>query len=152
MSAIKYERGASAALVTTVAAPGNASLAAAAQALSTEYDNSVNLHPLADLELACAFSTSPTTGLMIYAYLVPCEDGTTYADGDATVPPASNLLVGMFVLRSINTAQRLVTRGLLGSGIVLPPTKFKIVVLNTTNQSMSASWAMTLYPYRYQAV
>ena len=152
MSSVKYERGSSAALVTTGSAPGNAVLATAAQALSAEYDNSANLNPLGDLEMVCSFGTAPTAGGLVYAYLIPCEDGTNYTDGDATVAPASNLLVGMFVVRNVTTPQRMVTRGLIGSGIVLPPTKFKIVVQNLASQNVAASWAITLYPYRYQTV
>lgn len=151
-TSLKFERGSSAALVATGSAPGNATLATASKAFSAEYDNSTNLYLFGDVEIACTFGSAPAAGSLINLYLVPCEDGTNYADGDATIAPPSNYLVGQFILRNVNTAQRVVTRGFQNAGISLPPSKFKVVIENIAGQTISTSWAVTLFPYRYQNV
>lgn len=146
MPSIRLERGTSSPLITTGAAPGNATLTSGSRALSAEYDNASGLYLFGDFELSCTFASSPTAGQQVDLFIVPCNDGTNYTDGNASVNPAANLLAGWFNVRAVNTAQILTARGPIGQRIELPPCKFKIVLLNDTSQTISASWALTLFP------
>jgi hypothetical protein len=120
------------------------SLASTGRAISGAIDNTDGAF-FADLELCCTFAVAPTANLPVHVYVVPAVDGTNYADGDASVAPPPNLAVGSFAVRAVNTAQRLVLRG-----IPVPPYPFKLMVENQGGQALTAS-GHTLKYRLYQA-
>jgi hypothetical protein len=133
-------RGISSAMTTELNA-----LASSGRAISSAIDNSSNLDLFDDLELTVTFATAPTADTAIELYLVPSLDaGTSYADGSSTVTPQSALFVGGFVVRNVNTIQRMIVRG-----VALPPGFFKYLVRNGTNQAFPATGS-TLERNSYQ--
>lgn len=125
----------------------NALASGAKSAASTAFDNAnaSNRHLFGTFELYVTYGTAPTAGRTVDLYLLPTVDGTNYADGSASVDPASNLYAGSFVLRNVNTAQRLVL-----AFVELPPTLFKAMVINRGGQAFSASGhtlKMAVYSY-----
>jgi hypothetical protein len=75
-----------------------------------------------------------SAGAYVTLYLVPSVDGTNYTyGGDALTPPAT-CLVGDFVLDATVTA-----RYVSLPCIAIPPTKFKLLVINETGQAFAAS-------------
>jgi hypothetical protein len=85
-------------------------------------------------------------------YLVPAPDGTNYVDGSASVVPPASTYVGGFPLRAVTTQQRIsLAGGLYQSFIVLPPLKFKLLLINNSGQTTAASNNIVkLVPYRLQ--
>jgi hypothetical protein len=114
-------------------------------AVGTEYDNSTNLNMYADFELNVTFGGNATADTTVDLYLIPAADGTNYDDGSATVQPL-NHYVGSFSLRAA-TAHKVVLRN-----IVIPPTKFKVIVYNNgSGQAFPASGStVKMVPYREQ--
>ena len=102
---------------------------------STVWDNSAqgNQYFWGDFELLVTYGTAPTAGQTCDLYMIESVDGTNYADGSATIQVASHY-IGSFVLRAVNTAQRITIRG-----VPLPPCKFKLELLNGAGQAMAAS-------------
>lgn len=115
---------------------------AAAYYLGSEVDNATNKHRWALAELVTTHGTAPTAGKTWDLYLVTAPDGTNYADGDASTTPQYPDRVGSFVVRNVNSAQRRVI------AIPLPPSKFKPLLMNNTDQNSSAN-ATTLKLYAY---
>lgn len=149
MASIKLE----AASVSTVLSTELNSLANAAAALGTEYDNSSNLYLWATFELNVAFGSSPTAGNTVDLYIIPAPDGTNYDDNTTGASGAapSTSYVGGFPLRAVTSAQK-VPMG-VARRIDLPPTKFKIFVVNGSGQAFPASGStVKMIPYRYQSV
>src|SRR5215471_14506151 len=131
-----------AAITTLLSTELNSLGAGSGSALGTEYDNSTNLFIYALFELVATYGTAPTADTTVDLYLCPAPDGTNYDNGSATVQPA-NHAVGGFTLRNVTTAQKYSLWG-----IVLPPTKFKLHVLNNTDQGMAASGnTVKMIPY-----
>lgn len=86
----------------------------------------------------------------VYIYLLPSVDGVNYCFGSDTVAPPSSALVGTFDLDE-DTAARYVTMLEVTNGenrfvILIPPTKFKLLVKNQTGQAFAA----TLNTLRYR--
>ena len=117
------------------------SLAAGSCAVaSTEYDNTTNLYT--DAWVSCSLPTLATgTGApSLDVYLLPLnQDGTTYGDGTAsgTVAPGSAYYVG-----SITWAASLASGTQVGSIQLpagIPPTKFKLAVVNNIGNALAAS-------------
>lgn len=151
MPTVTLLRGTTASLITTGAAPGSGTLASAARsALSAEYDNSSNLYSFADFEFSGSFSVAPTDDYQISLFIIPCLDGSNYADGSDSVEASELLAVAWASVRSVSTAQRLVFSSAFGERIELPPCKFKILVRNETDQTIAASWAISMFPYTWQ--
>lgn len=129
----------------------NALAATSGKAISSAIDNSdiaAGGYLFDDLALEVTFATAPTAGTVVEVYIVPAVDGTTYADGSTTVLPQAALYVGGFVVRAVNTAQKLALRG-----INLPPGLFKYLVQNTTNQAFPATGSkLRRNPYRIISV
>lgn len=150
MASLKLEAGTIATLVSTEAN----SLANAAGALGAEYDNATNLYLFGLLELNVTFGSAPTAGNTVDAYLIPAPDGTNYDDaitGASGSAPISTF-VGGFPLRAVTTAQK-VPLGVGLTVISLPPTKFKLFILNKSGQAFPASGTtIKMVPYRYQSV
>ena len=124
----------------------NSLASAAGSALGTEYDNATNCFLYGLFELTATFGSSPTADTTVDLYLVPAPDGTNYDDGSATIL-AGNHIIGGWNIRAVNTAQKLAMWG-----VPLPPTKFKLNVLNNTDQAMAASGNIVkMIPYGLKA-
>jgi hypothetical protein len=136
-----------AAAITPLTTQLNALASGARSVASSAIDNTSDLNLYVDIDLSVTFGSSPTAGRAVTAYLVPSVDGTNYADGSDTVAPAASLAVASFVVRAVNTAQRLVKRG-----VMLTPGKWKWIILNDTDQAFSASGhVFTSRAYNLQA-
>jgi len=149
MSSIKLE----AASISTVLSTELNSLANNAAALGTEYDNSSNLYLWATFELNVTFGSAPTAGNTVDLYIIPAPDGTNYDDNTTGASGAapSTSYVGGFPLRAVTSAQK-VPLGVVRR-VDLPPTKFKIFVVNGSGQAFPASGStVKMIPYRYQSV
>ncbi|HEX9696330.1 MAG TPA: hypothetical protein VGB64_08450 [Actinomycetota bacterium] len=66
-------------------------------------------------------------GEVVELYFLPTPDGTNYTDGGDSVNPQKALLAFVFETRAVSTQLVLATPAL-----VLPPVKFKPLVINTT--------------------
>ena len=124
-------------------------LAAAAGALTAEYDNGAALNRWADFELYVHdFAAAPVAGGYFSLYLFPAMDGTNYADGedgDGADPNVSSAqLVGVFPIFAGDEDQRV---PLLG--IRLPPFAFKCWIVNNTSQAIPNTDGsfLKMYPY-----
>ena len=152
MASIKLEAGS----IVSVATTELNSLANNAAALGAEYDNATNLYLFGLFELNVTFGSAPTAGKTVDLYIIPAPDGTNYDDnttGASGAAPAT-CFVGSFPLRAVTTAQK-IPLGLAAQGYVqLPPTKFKVfVVNNASGQSFPSSGStVKMVPYRYQSV
>lgn len=149
MSSIKLE----AASISTVLSTELNSLANNAAALGTEYDNSSNLYLWATFELNATFGSAPTAGNTVDLYIIPAPDGTNYDDNTTGASGAapSTSYVGGFPLRAVTSAQK-VPLGVVRR-VDLPPTKFKVFVVNGSGQAFPASGStVKMIPYRYQSV
>jgi hypothetical protein len=142
MADIKYKAGSPAAVMTTELD----GLANNARAISGAIDNTVELD-FWDVELVVTYGTAPSTGGTVELYLVESVDGTNYGDGDDAVAPPATALVGVFPLRAVTTAQRIMLRG-----VMVPPLNFKYVVTNKAGQAMAASGnTLKRLPYKVQS-
>lgn len=96
-------------------------------------ENNSTLDQYADFELVATFASAPTADKTVDLYIVRSVDGTNYEDASATRPPAGGF-VGSFVLDAVATVQRKVI-----PGVMLPPTTFKLLIVNKSGQAMTAS-------------
>lgn len=102
----------------------------------------------ADVELQVTFGSAPTANKTVDVYLIPLSQagGTTYWDSSLTALP-SNLYVGSFPVRNVNTAQIIGLRG-----VPLPPQKFILLINNGTDQAFPASGSKVyIFPYGEQS-
>lgn len=120
---------------TTILGSGLNSLADGAySALGTEVDNETDRYLYGNFELNLA-SLSPTTGAYVALYLVPSVDGTNYPDVSNTRPPGEEYRVGTFTIDTTATSTSLHT----ATNILIPPFKFKCMVLNECNVALNAT-------------
>lgn len=116
------------------------SLADGSNAISAEIANETDLDMFADFELNVTFGTAPAGEQAVELYLIPALDGTNYADGSGSVDPAKALLAGVFEVRAVTSAQRV---GVWG--VRLPPSDFKVLVINEAGQAFPASGSTVQY-------
>ena len=146
MASVKYEVGST---TTVMSDTELGSLAADANAISSEINNSVNLYLFDDVELHIdeGYGGNFADGSGVDLYLVREElDSTGYEDGDDTIdPPAANL-VGVFGNNSDATQVHILRQ------IPIPACKYKYVVINRTGAYSSSIGAneLKIRPYRYQ--
>lgn len=114
-----------------------------ATAATAAIDNSTDRWAYADLELVLGdFATAPSAGGTIDVYILPSLDGTNYATVDGNgVPPAHALLTQLSATDQDN--QRLIALDL-----PVPPTLFKLVVVNGLDQPFPST-ANELKVYRH---
>ncbi len=110
-------------------APTLKNLANGSRKLGSEINNASALNQYGVFELQVRGASSFTAGGYVELYLIPSVDGTNYADGDDSTDPPSSCLAGIFPLRAVNTQQRLTLWG-----VVLPPLKFKPLIINRGSQ------------------
>lgn len=125
------------------------SLADAAGAIGAEIDNSSDKKLYMDVELALNSATGSGADAYAGLYLIPAPDGTNYptppgATG-AQVPP--QYWVGSFLGVDQGGTARQITRSMLRK-IEIPPTKFKMVLVNQLGAALPAS-SNTLKGWRY---
>lgn len=126
------------------------SLADGSGAISSEIDNSSNLKRWGDLEVTQGSSvTSSGTDARIDVYLIPVYDGTNYpVPGSAGTTFTATYFVGS--ISSVDTVGTIAvtsfTNGVLRS-ILLPPTKFKIGLVNELGASFNSSVTVKLRRY-----
>jgi len=132
---------------TAIAGSGTAptlkNLANNGQKIGNEIDNTTTRYLYADWDLLCRFQTAPVVGGYVALYLIPTVDGTNYGDGDDSVAPAVTMWVGNFPVRAVNTAIRVSLRQ-----IVMPPGKFKPLVVNKSGYAMTNTDAENVLSYR----
>lgn len=127
------------------------SLADGSGAISSEVDNSTGLYQFADLEVTMGTAvTSVGLDARIDVYLVPTYDGTNYpTPGGASTFTGSQYIGSISSVETVGTvAVTSYTNGTLRS-ILLPPTKFKIGLVNELGASMATS--VTVKTRRYNA-
>lgn len=136
-SAILYD--ASPSLTTVIrgddTGPTLKNLANNAQKIGSEIDNAASsggLNQYGLFELQCRGTSAFTAGGYIELYLIPAADGTNYSDGDDSIAPPSSCLAGVFPVRAVSTQQRLTLWG-----VILPPLKFKPLLVNRTGQALT---------------
>lgn len=125
------------------------SLADGSGAISSEVDNSSGLYRWADLEVTQGGAvTSSGLDARIDVYLVPVYDGTNYpTPGGATTFTATQFVGSISSVETVGTvAVTNFTNGTL-RGILLPPTKFKIGLVNELGASFNSS--VTVKTRRY---
>lgn len=143
MANLKLARGNVANLITG----GSSALASGARVLSAAYDNATALEPFGQMVLTGTFSVAPTAGQRVNVYAVPALDGANYVDGDATIAPAANLLVGWGIVRGVATLQRIqIVSAAPDRRIHLAASLQKFVIENSTGQQLNAGWTLDLYP------
>ena len=143
------------AAITTLLSSELNALANNAGAIGVEYDNATAKLLSAWLEFTVTFESNPTAGNTVDAYLIMAMDGTNYADYTAGASgyapwPA---MIGSWVLQAKTTVHRLTLGGGMGGPIALPPTKFKVFLLNKSGVAFPASGSLVkLIPSGYKMV
>lgn len=120
---------------STIASSGLNSLAANTGVLSIEFDNSQEgaRWPFATFELVIDWDTTPpTVGRLMIGYILPSLDGTNYPDANVTAVQSNPAFE--FVVAAATTVQRLSSPVL-----AIPPCKFKVFIVNDTDQTTSGS-------------
>lgn len=116
----------------TTLSPTLKNMTSTSKVLGNPYDNTVGKDTLSEWDLIMTFPSAPTAGGYLSLYLMEAIDGTHYADGDSSIAPAQTAWVGDFLVRNVTSAQRMQL-----SGVRLPPTKFKPLLINNTSQGTS---------------
>lgn len=117
------------ALSTDLNSLANGSYSAASAAI----DNETDLYTYLNLEVYLA-SLTPTGTPTISVFLVPSVDGTNYTDGGgSTAPPAETLISVVTLSTSAGTKYR------SAKNIVIPPLKFKLILLNSSGVALASS-------------
>jgi hypothetical protein len=112
-------------------------LGAGSNKLSAAFSNDAagELDLYADFELyVAAPSSARNANAAVELYILTELDGSNYVYGSDSVDPPATALVGVFRLPADTTAVRDIIRG-----VVLPPTDFKVLVINETGQAFAAS-------------
>lgn len=110
--------------------PSLKGLANGSAILSIEYDNSTNLtrYQFLNAELLVRGASSFVAGQQIDCWVLTALDGTNYEDGAASGPVVPGRAPDFtFYPRAANTQQRIQS-----PLIPIPPSKFKVLVRNTT--------------------
>jgi len=142
MASVSYEYGSDASVLTTELN----TLANDANAISSAIDNSAG-YLFDDLEFHNAtLGYTPSAGARIEVYMISQElDGTGYEDGNASIDPPANNLVGVINVRVSTAAQTHIIRG------IPLAENFKYLVINKTGGALPASGnTLRRKPYRYQ--
>lgn len=149
MATARYQTPTNYDLTTTYSLTLN-SLGSGSRAISTAINNSVNRHLFGAFHLSADWDTTgPSSYFQVQIWIVPSYDGgTTYSDGSTTVTPTIPMAEA-FPMRDVTTQQELVSP----VPIMIPPTYFKVLVVNGTDQAMSSAGnALELYTFGYEIV
>lgn len=119
------------ALSTELNSLANGSVSSASSAFDN--DNSAERWPAAMVEIyIAAQGSNRAVGASVSLLIVPTTDGTNY--GDTTGTCRNNYLRGPFYLDDGATAARRLT-----GRVNLPPTDYKVLLLNNTGQALASS-------------
>lgn len=138
--------------LTTLLTTGLDGLTNGSEAESSAYDNSSNLDMYADFVLAICYGTAPAAGLKVAElYIEPTVDGTNYPSVTSGGLPQKALLIGALesVLPSTSVVEYLVLLG-----VPIPPGSFKILLSNTSGQTLkdnSVAKTLKMRAYKLQS-
>ena len=134
MATTKWEAPAS---IATILSTDLNSLADGANFLSDALSNdeSAELYLFADFEFYIAATSARSTDARVELYLLSEIDGSNYAYGGTSLDPAPNAHVGDFQYDAAGTAARYA----ILREVRLPPTDFKVLVINELGVAMAAS-------------
>lgn len=124
-------------------------------ALGVEFDNAAGLWLKASFLLTVTFGSNPTAGNTCDLYLIPALDGTNYADNTtgASGYAPSTCYIGGFPLQAKTTIHRLGLGLGLNGAIELPPSKFKVLLINKSGVAFPASGStVQMLASMYQSV
>lgn len=123
-------------------------------ALSDEFDNATGLWLKASFLLTVTFASNPTANNTCDLYLIPALDGSNYGDytSGASGYAPSTCYIGGFPLQAKTTIQR-VPLGLGQQGAIeLPPSKFKLLLINKSGVAFPSSGStVTMLASMYQS-
>lgn len=103
-------------------------------------DDTAELDLYADFELYIGTTTAKDANAYVELYILTEMDGTNYVYGDDSIDPPATALVGIFRFPATVTACRDTLRG-----VVLPPTNFKVLLINETGQAFTATGNILSY-------
>lgn len=121
-------------LATILSSELNSLASAAYSAAGAAIDNTTNGYVWATFELAVTFASSPGAGGSVTLYLLPSIDGSNHSDGGGSTTPGQELAVWPFSVRSVTSAQRVVS-----FSIQVPPGKWKPLLYNGASTAFAAS-------------
>jgi hypothetical protein len=98
---------------------------------------------LSEWDLMVRFASAPASGAYVSLYFILSVDGTNYQDGDDSIAPPQSAFVRNFPCRLVDTQQRISL-----SGIRLPPTKFKPLVINNGSTAFTNTNDENVLSYR----
>lgn len=128
----------------------NSLASAAISAQSSEYANATsgNRYTHATFQLLVEFVSAPTSGKTVDLYILPAIDGSTYPEGGTGVSPSGTHYAGSFIVRNSDADQYLVL-----TNVPLPPTDFKVLLVNNAGQNMESSGnVLSMIVYGYEIV
>ena len=111
--------------------PSLKNLANSARVLGNEIDNATDRNQYADWHVDLRFAVAPAAGSVVEVYFVEAHDGTNYEDGDSSTTPAKSPAF-IVPVRAVATQQKIVV-----PYILLPPFKFKPLLLNSSGQALT---------------
>ncbi len=117
---------------------------------SSEYANATsgNRYTHATFQLLVDPASAPTSGKTIDLYILPAIDGSTYPEGTTSVSPSGTHYVGSFIVRGVDTAQRLVL-----TNVPLPPTDFTVLIVNNSGVNFASSGnVLSMIVYGYELI
>lgn len=115
-------------------------------AASGVIDNAAGLYMYMSVVIDLATLT-PTAGAYLALYLLPAIDGSSYEDGGgATAPPNGSVIATFDLSTSAGAKKRARTN------ILIPPYKFKLVLLNGSGVALNASTNTLQYARHNEAV
>lgn len=125
-------------------APTLKNLANAARVLGNEVDptGAANRFPLALVQLKVRCAVAPTGSPFVSLYFLTAADGTQYEDGDSSTTPARPADL-VLPVRLVNTQQFIQLKNVL-----LPPSPFKPLVINSTGQALTNTDNENILSYR----
>ena len=120
------------------------SITTAAGFVGSEIDNATNLDEYLDLDIAFSCDTAPAENTVLLVYLLFAVDGTNYEDGSTSVQSKGvPMPVAAF---NVTTGQRKAL-----TQIPIPPSKFKIAIWNTLDQTAVVTVTAKTYRRGYAA-
>lgn len=147
MATIKYEAPASTSTILTTELN---SLGDGANKLSSAISNDAagELYLYMDIEIYVATQASARAAdARVDVYILEELDGSNYTYGGDSDDPPDNAWVGAFIFDAATTARYNHLRG-----IPLPPTDFKILIINETGQAFASSGnTLKIAKYNLQA-
>lgn len=106
-------------------------LTSTSRKLGNEIDNASVQNQYAEWYADLRFASAPAAGAVVEVYFIEAHDDTNYEDGDDSTTPAKPPAF-LIPVRAVTTQQKIVI-----PYILLPPFKFKPLVINTAGQALT---------------